>query len=136
MAPDNVDADPVNNDRKERKKIILVDDNITNLIIGRDALAGEYDVFPVPSGEKLLMLLKKLTPDMILLDIDMPEMNGFEVIKIVKGNPVTEHIPVIFLTARNDPESEREGMQLGAIDYISKPYSSSGLLQRVSVHLY
>jgi len=117
------------------KRIILTDDQITNLTIGRDVLSGKYEVFTVPSGEKLLMLLSKVMPDMILLDIEMPGMNGYETIKNIKGNPETAHIPVIFLTARNDAGSELEGLSLGAIDYISKPFSPPLLLKRIEVHL-
>lgn len=117
------------------KKIILTDDQITNLTIGRDVLSGKYEVFTVPSGEKLLMLLGKVIPDMILLDIEMPGMNGYDAIKAIKSNPETEHIPVIFLTARSDSGSELEGLTLGAIDYISKPFSPPLLLKRIEVHL-
>lgn len=118
-----------------RKKIILADDKITNLTVGRNALAEKYDVFTVPSGEKLLLLLQKITPDMILLDIEMPEMSGYEVIKIIKSNPETAHIPVIFLTAKIDAGSELEGLSLGAVDYICKPFSPPLLLKRIEVHL-
>lgn len=119
----------------ERKKIILVDDQITNLTVGRDALSKMYEVYTVPSGEKLLMLLKKVIPDMILLDIEMPEMNGYETIRIIKKDAETASIPVIFLTARTDPGSELEGLSLGAIDYISKPFSPPLLLKRIELHL-
>lgn len=118
-----------------RNKIILVDDKIVNLTVGRNALAEKFDVFTVPSGEKLLALLTKVMPDMILLDIEMPEMNGYEVIKILKSNPETEHIPVIFVTARDDTGSELEGLSLGAIDYVSKPFSPPLLLKRIESHL-
>jgi len=119
----------------DRKKIILVDDNITNLNIGRNVLIGEYDVITVPSGEKLLKILDKILPDLILLDIEMPEMNGYETIKILKSKEETAHIPVIFLTAKGDVGSELEGLSLGAIDYISKPFSPPLLLKRIEVHL-
>lgn len=119
----------------ERKKIILVDDQIVNLTAGREALSGEYEVFTVPSGEKLLMLLKKVKPDMILLDIEMPVMNGYETVKILKNGPETAHIPVIFLTAKSDVGSELEGLSLGAVDYISKPFVPSLLIKRIEVHL-
>ncbi len=118
-----------------RRKIMLVDDNITNLNIGKTALNDLYDVFTLPSGQKLLMLLEKLTPDLILLDIEMPEMNGYEVIKIIKSNPQTAAIPVVFLTAKSDIGSELEGLSLGAIDYISKPFSPPLLRKRIEVHL-
>lgn len=118
-----------------RKKIILVDDQIVNLTVGRNALAGTYDVFTVPSGEKLLELIPKVTPDMILLDIEMPGMNGYDTLKRIKENPETAQIPVIFLTAMSDTGSELEGLSLGAIDYISKPFSPPLLLKRIESHL-
>ncbi|MDR2704963.1 MAG: response regulator [Planctomycetaceae bacterium] len=119
----------------EKQKILLVDDNITNLTTGKNALANHYDVFTTPSAEKMFKILEKITPDMILLDVEMPEMNGYEVIKILKGHRKTASIPVIFLTARNDPESELEGLSLGAIDYVTKPFSPPLLLKRIEVHL-
>ena len=119
----------------ERKLIILVDDNTTNLFAGYNALIDHYDALTVPSGAKLFALLERTMPDLILLDIEMPEMNGYEVIKILKANPKTADIPVIFLTARSDNVSELEGLSLGAIDYISKPFSPPLLLKRIEVHL-
>ena len=116
-------------------KIIIVDDDITNLTVGRNALADKYEIFTAPSGNKLFMLLEKLTPDMILLDIEMPGMNGYEVITALKKNEKTADIPVIFLTTIIDPESEVKGLSLGAIDYITKPFSSELLLKRIEVHL-
>ncbi|MDL2236641.1 response regulator [Christensenellaceae bacterium OttesenSCG-928-K19] len=118
-----------------RKKIMLVDDNVTNLVIGKNVLSDKYDVFTIPSGEKLFKLLEKTTPDLILLDIEMPEMNGYDVIRRLKEGEGTKHIPVIFLTAKNDTGSELEGLSLGAIDYISKPFSPPLLLKRIDLHL-
>ncbi|MCL2634277.1 MAG: response regulator [Oscillospiraceae bacterium] len=118
-----------------RKKIIFVDDQVSNLMIGRNVLSVEYDVFTVPSSEKMFMLLEKVDPDLILLDVEMPEMNGYETIKKLKSDAETAHLPVIFLTAKNDAGSELEGLSLGAIDYISKPFSPPLLLKRLEVHL-
>jgi len=118
-----------------RKKIIFVDDQISNLMIGRNVLSSEYDVFTVPSAEKMFKLLEKVEPDLILLDVEMPDMDGYETIKKLKSAPETSRIPVIFLTARNDAGSELEGLSLGAIDYISKPFSPPLLLKRIDVHL-
>lgn len=120
---------------KERKKIILVDDQIINLDIGTDTLSKEYEVFTALSGEELILLLKSVTPDIILLDVMMPEMDGYETLKIIKSNPETAHIPVIFLTTKNDEGSELEGLSLGAIDYISRPFSPPLLLKRIEIHL-
>lgn len=122
-------------DDVKRKTIFMVDDNLTNLTVGKNALLGKYKVFTIPSGSKLFEMLEKASPDMILLDIEMPDMNGFDIIKILKANEATAHIPVIFLTARSDSNSELEGLSLGAIDYISKPFSPPLLLKRIEVHL-
>ena len=118
-----------------RKVIFLVDDNPVNLLVGSDALRGQFDVLTLNSGPRLLKVLEKNIPDLILLDIEMPEMNGYEVIKQLKGKPETSDIPVIFLTAKNDNENELEGLSLGAIDYITKPFSPPLLQKRIEVHL-
>jgi putative two-component system response regulator len=118
-----------------RQVIFLVDDNMVNLTAGRSMLKERYDIFSIPSGAKLFEMLKKVTPDLILLDIEMPEMNGYEALGKLKAEKKTREIPVIFLTARNDPGSELEGLNLGAIDYISKPFSPLLLLKRIENHL-
>ncbi|MDR0878676.1 MAG: response regulator [Treponema sp.] len=120
---------------KARPVIMLVDDNPANLTLGKTMLKDAYDVFSIPSAEKLFSILKKVTPNVILLDIEMPEMNGYEAIKKLKADPDTADIPVIFLTSRNDPGSELEGLSLGAVDYISKPFSPPLLIKRIENHL-
>ena len=119
----------------KREIVFIVDDNITNLIVSKNNLADKYDVFTAPSGKKLFQLLEKVTPELILLDIEMPEMDGYEVIKVLKSAERTAHIPVIFLTAKNDPDSEVKGLDLGAVDYIMKPFSRELLLKRVEIHI-
>jgi len=118
-----------------QKTIFLVDDNATNLAIGKNTLIGKYNVFTIPSGEKLFKMLDKIIPDLILLDVEMPEMNGYEAITKIKGSERTSNIPVIFLTAKTEPANELEGLTLGAIDYITKPFSPPLLLKRIEVHL-
>ena len=118
-----------------RKKIIMVDDDITNLAIAKNDLAENYDVFTAPSGAKLFQLLEKLTPDLILLDVEMPGMNGYEVIGTLKNNKASAGIPVIFPTANLDPENEAKGLKLGAADYMVKPFSRELLLRRIGLHL-
>jgi len=118
-----------------RKTIFLVDDDATNLVVGSDTLDAYYDVLTFNSGPRLLKTLEKVTPDLILLDVEMPQMNGFEVIEIIKSNVEMPYIPVIFLTAKIDSESELEGLSLGAVDYIFKPFSPPLLLKRVEIHL-
>ena len=114
------------------KKIVFVDDNETYLTIVRNQLKSFYEVFPAPSAIKLFTILGNLDPDMILLDIDMPGMNGFDVIKAMKENPRYKDIPVVFLTAKDDESDTIEGLKLGAVDYITKPISGPLLLQRIS----
>jgi putative two-component system response regulator len=121
--------------KKNRKKIVLVDDSLTNLKIGSRILIDEYDVFTAPSGEKLFQILKKFTPDLILLDIDMPVMNGYEVIRLLKKDERSRGIPVIFLSSNCGPDYESEGLALGAADYMVKPYSPRLLLKRVETHI-
>ena len=122
-------------DNAKRKIIFLVDDNITNLTMGRNVLAGHYNVATVDSAERLFKMLEKTIPDMILLDVEMPEMNGYDAIKIIKSKKETQNIPIIFLTAKSDSDSELEGLSLGAIDYIVKPFSPPLLLKRIETHL-
>jgi len=120
---------------KERSKIILVDDNKANLDQGRNLLKTFYEVFPAQSAAKLFEILQNLTPDLILLDIVMPEMSGFEAIKHLKINPAAADIPVIFLTSKDDDDSELQGFDLGAADYVSKPFSGPLLLKRIQKEL-
>lgn len=120
----------------EKKKIMVIDDNVTNLSIARKVLEEEYEVLLMPNGQKALDVMIKIVPDLILLDIEMPELSGFEVIKEIKnlGSPYNR-IPVIFLTGKDDTNSEFYGFELGAVDYIRKPFSFPLLLKRVELHL-
>jgi len=115
-----------------RNKIFLVDDVKANLTMGRDLLKTFYEVYPAPSAARLFELLENVIPDLILLDIEMPEMNGYETIKKLKSEPRFADIPVIFLTAKDDNDSEMEGFDLGAADYVTKPFSGPLLLKRIS----
>jgi len=118
-----------------KQLIIMVDDNVTNLTLGANTLDPYYDVMTLSSGFMLLKALEKKTPDLILLDIEMPEMDGFETIAKVKEKKENANIPIIFLTARVDIDSELEGLSLGARDYITKPFSPPLLLKRIELHL-
>ena len=120
---------------KNREVIIMVDDDITNLNVARNNLAEKYTIFTAPTGEKLFMILSRVTPALILLDIEMPVMDGYQVIEKLKADEKTAQIPVIFLTAKIDPESEVEGLSLGAVDYITKPFSRELLIKRIELHL-
>ena len=118
-----------------RDIVIIVDDNTTTLTSAKNNLSGKYDVFTAPSGEKLFLLLEKVTPAMILLDIEMPDMDGYTVLENIRKKEKTSQIPVIFLTSKIDPESEIKGLSLGAVDYITKPFSRDLLLKRVELHI-
>jgi len=119
----------------EKKLVILVDDNPANLRIGKNVLSEKYSVATAPSAEKLFGLLENNYPAMILLDVDMPEMNGYEAIKILKSKPETKSIPVIFLTGKTESDDELAGLSLGAVDYITKPFQPPLLLKRIEMHL-
>ncbi|MCL2214976.1 MAG: response regulator [Treponema sp.] len=121
----------------ENKKpvIMLVDDNKANLTIGKSVLSECYNVFALPSADKLFELLKSVMPDLILLDIDMPGMNGYEAITILKADRQYADIPVIFVTAKTSESDEYEGLSLGAIDYVTKPFSPSLLQKRIENHI-
>ncbi|MCL2579019.1 MAG: response regulator [Oscillospiraceae bacterium] len=118
-----------------RKTIFLVDDNETNLIMGKSALSDLYSVFTLSSGERLFKILEKLTPDLILLDVEMPGMGGYQVLEQLKKNSKTADLPVIFLTALSSEETELHGLTLGAVDYITKPFSPPLLRKRIELHL-
>jgi putative two-component system response regulator len=119
----------------DRRKIILVDDSLVNLKIGSKILIKDYDVFTAPSAGKLFQILEKVKVDLILLDISMPVMDGYETIEILKANERTRDIPVIFLTSEIGPDCEAKCLALGAADYMLKPYSCQLLLRRVETQL-
>ena len=113
------------------KDILVVDDDRTNLIMAERLLSDEFHVIPVTSGELALEFLAKAEPDLILLDINMPGMDGFEVLHNIKTNRAWEKIPVIFLTADCDTETEAECLELGAVDFIGKPFEPAIMKNRI-----
>jgi putative two-component system response regulator len=117
------------------KTIFVVDDSDTNLSMAENALEDLYCVMTLPSAAKMFTLLEKVTPDLILLDIEMPEINGFEALQKLKGHDQFTGIPVIFLTALSDAAIEAQGFELGAVDFIIKPFSAPVLLNRIKTHL-
>jgi len=120
----------------EKAMILVVDDMPDNLVLLNDLLKGDYKVKIANSGEKALKIaLSETPPDLILLDIMMPGMDGFEVCQRLKCDARTMDIPLIFLTARNAVEDEQKGLELGAIDYITKPISPPIVMARVKNHL-
>ena len=118
-----------------QKTIFVVDDSSTNLAAAENALENQYLVIPLSSAAKMFSALDKIMPDLILLDIDMPGMDGFEAIKRLKANDLHSGIPVIFLTALTETDTEAKGIELGAVDFIVKPFSVPVLLNRVKNHL-
>ena len=114
-----------------KKTILVVDDDKSNLMMAQKVLAEDYRVAAVNSGKLAFQYLEKNTPVVILLDIQMPEMNGFEVIKKLQENEKWCKIPVIFLTADRTPETEEACFQMGAADYIGKPFVPAIMQQRV-----
>jgi len=115
-----------------RKKVVIVDDNASDLAIVRNLLKTYYEVYPAPSGMKLLTITEKFIPDIVLLDIEMPEMSGYEAIMAMKENPRLFDVPVVFITAKDDEGSAVRGLELGAVDYVTKPFSGPLLLRRIS----
>jgi putative two-component system response regulator len=101
----------------------------------KQALDGTYKTFALPSAAMLFKLLEKITPDLILLDVDMPEMDGFEAMTALKADVKLKSIPVVFLTAMNDAETEIKGFEMGALDFIYKPFSPPVLLKRIETHI-
>jgi len=118
--------------KSKRKKIIIVDDNVSYLSVVRNLLKSFYEVYPAPSAEKLFSIMEKLIPDLVLLDVDMPVKNGFEAIKQMKESPRYKDVPVIFLTGKDDENSASKGLDLGAADYITKPFFGTLLLRRIT----
>ncbi len=115
----------------KKAKVLIVDDDPLNRLVLEKTLADEHEVFLVESGEKALTFLKTTTVDLIILDIVMPGINGYEVLVQLKENPVTQTIPVIFISANTSHDDEAKGFELGAMDYIAKPFSTVIVRARV-----
>lgn len=124
------------NTNGHKSKILVVDDTRENLDMLMDALSLDYNAIPASNGESALRKAHKTPqPELILLDVKMPDMDGFEVCKRLKEDPTTREIPIIFLTMATDQKSELYGLNLGAVDYIHKPISTPLVLARVATHL-
>ncbi len=120
---------------QKRQIIMFVDDNPTNLTLGKNMLQDFYEVYALPSAERFFTFLEMVTPDLILLDVRMPDMDGYEVIKILKADARYADIPVIFVTTKALEMDELKGLELGAADYVTKPFSAAILLKRIENHL-
>lgn len=126
----------MNSEIQPNGTILIVDDNSANLGVLSDALSQEgFEVRVAKSGKMALERVKYALPDLILLDVMMPEMDGFETCRRLQANPETTQIPVIFMTALSDTTNKVEGFQLGAVDYITKPFQQEEVLARVKLHL-
>ncbi|MCR5092436.1 MAG: response regulator [Lachnospiraceae bacterium] len=119
----------------DKKTILMVDDVTLNHATARSVLEDTYDLVEASSGEEAFEVLKKTTPDLILLDVIMPDMNGMEVLKKLKSIPAYKDIPVVFLTADTSPEAEVEGFQLGIVDYITKPFVPMVMKKRIETQI-
>jgi putative two-component system response regulator len=117
------------------KTIFAVDDSDSNLYLLSQALDTQYRVLTLPSAAKMFAILEKVTPDLILLDIEMPEMNGFEALERLKANNSYSGIPVVFLSGYIDDEIKARGLELGVADFVSKPFVIPTLLNSIEAQL-
>jgi putative two-component system response regulator len=117
------------------KTIFVVDDNDVNLLTAENSLSKQYRVFTLPSAAAMFELLEEIIPDLILLDIFMPETNGFDAMRMLKVDSRYNEIPVIYLTSRSDAATEALGFEMGAVDFVTKPFSEPALLNRIKFHL-
>lgn len=125
----------MNTDNKNLR-ILIVDDTVKNIqVLGTILKKEEYQINVAQNGKQALDVVSKVRPDLILLDVMMPEMDGFEACTHLKQNPETVDIPVIFLTAKIETEDIVKGFELGAVDYVTKPFNPTELLVRVRTHL-
>ncbi|QFY88535.1 EAL domain-containing protein [Magnetovirga frankeli] len=121
----------------QKPHIMVVDDTLENLKVINSILSAEnYEVRPLSQGEQALYAAQEEVPDLILLDIMMPGLDGYQVCERLKANPVTAKVPVIFLSALQDAENKVRAFQLGGVDYISKPFQAEEVLARVATHLH
>lgn len=122
--------------QNQRAKILLVDDSLTSLRILGAILSPDYDILIATSGETALKIARDPEPpDLILLDVQMPEMDGYTACQILKEDDLTRNIPIIFVTAMDGSQAETKGFELGAVDYITKPYSPPVIRARVGTQV-
>jgi len=120
----------------EQITIMLVDDILANLELLRDVMKmADFNVILASSGKDALAQLADCEPHLFALDVMMPEMDGFDLCRLIKADPRFEQTPVLFLSANHNIEEKRLAMELGAVDYIAKPYNIMDVLQRVRQHI-
>lgn len=120
---------------RNRAKILVIDDTKTNIEVLEGILSNDYDIFVALNGKKALVLAEKVKPDLILLDVMMPEMDGYETLRQLRAQKLVENTPVLFLTAKADSKSEQMGLDLGAVDYITKPFNPDLVRLRIKNQL-
>ncbi len=131
MSPNPYDPESLLQDTR----VLIVDDQPTNLQALYHALQGEHTVLAATRGSAALHIAQDKKPDLILLDVVMPEMDGHEVCRRLKADPATRDIPIIFVTGQTDPDAETTGLGLGAVDFITKPFNPNVVRARVRTHL-
>ncbi len=120
----------------DKRRVLIVDDTPSNIKILNELLCSDYNISVATNGADALQLaVSQEPPDLILLDIMMPEMDGYEVCRRLKADATTQSIPVLFVTAKGEVEDEKEGLELGAVDYIAKPFSPPIVKGRVRNHM-
>lgn len=119
----------------KRARILIVDDDVINIRVLEEALNQEYETCSAGSGYNALRQVKEMHPDLILLDVMMPDLSGFDVCKILKSEATFADIPIIFLTAMDTMAGEIEGLELGGLDYLAKPFNMDLLKLRVRNHI-
>ncbi|GHV38815.1 hypothetical protein AGMMS49546_09840 [Spirochaetia bacterium] len=120
---------------KGKNSILVVDDETSNLMVLHKILSADYTVFTAKSGEEALSRIEVDAPDLILLDIVMPGIDGFEVLRRLKDAPETKSIPVIIITGLDNDDDEEKGLLMGAVDYITKPFKNAIVCARVRTHI-
>lgn len=131
----NATADTLTRRVLAKPRLLLVDDQAINIQLLHREFAGDYEMNMATSGEQALKLCKAQAPDLILLDVEMPGLNGFEVCQQLKAEASTRDIPVIFVTAHNDASQETRGLEVGAVDFIAKPINPKVVRARVKTHI-
>jgi len=120
---------------EKRPVILVVDDEPGNIEILSETLGSDYEILFAVSGEEALEIASRQLPDMVILDIVMPVMSGYEVLKALKQDPVLKEIPVVFITALDQEDQETRGLTLGAVDYIPKPFNPAIVKLRVKTQM-
>ena len=119
----------------DKNRVLIVDDEPGNIKILSSVLAGDYALSVATSGAQALQIAEVQAPDIVLLDMVMPEMDGIQVCEALKASEATKNIPVIFVTSMSDSVNEERGLDAGAVDYITKPISPPIVKARVKIHI-